>query len=346
MITSLVVPMYNAEQYIENCLDSIMAMTLPPDQVIVVDDRSTDSSLNVLGRYLSTHPGLPVEVIRLEHNVGVSVARNRGVAAADGDFVGFVDADDTVMPAMLELLTEAAAQHDDIDLVMARHLVIRGDGGAVVEARTPATRGTVTGPGAFTAMCRGELASSVCFGLIRRTLLLDHAFRPGVRFEDFIFLSEALPMARRVALVDAPVYRYHRRSGTETGGLNPSVRDLMVGLASAEASLGRLSDQGLARYLRARLRLTLNLAMGQQAIAFGDGSDLAASIIAESRSGISWPTIAHAFRRGDLLLSTRAALFRCGPQAYGTVFRGARALRWRLASWGSSGQPQRIRSGT
>ena len=85
---SVVTPCYNGSAYLREALDSALAQSQPPIEIIVVDDGSTDDSAAIAESY-----GPPVRLIRQE-NQGESVARNRGIAAASGDWIGYLDADD------------------------------------------------------------------------------------------------------------------------------------------------------------------------------------------------------------------------------------------------------------
>jgi glycosyltransferase involved in cell wall biosynthesis len=100
---SVVIPNYNHAGYLPESIESALAQTLKPHEVIVVDDGSTDNTREVALRY-------PVKYIYSEH-IGVSAARNRGISAAEGDWVAFLDADDYWLPNKLEL--QVAAIHDE-----------------------------------------------------------------------------------------------------------------------------------------------------------------------------------------------------------------------------------------
>ena len=89
---SVVVPVYNVENYIRNCLDAIAAQTYPNLEIIVVDDASTDKSGKICEAYALQEPRL--RVVHFSRNRGPSAARNEGIRLADGQFVSFVDADD------------------------------------------------------------------------------------------------------------------------------------------------------------------------------------------------------------------------------------------------------------
>lgn len=98
-LVSIVVPVYNAERYIRRCLDSLLLQTYHPVEIIVIDDGSTDKSLEICTEYAEHNWG--VKVLHTA-NYGVSHARNTGLVCAKGKYVFFVDADDYIMPCYVE----------------------------------------------------------------------------------------------------------------------------------------------------------------------------------------------------------------------------------------------------
>ena len=100
-VISVIIPVYNAERYLRECLTSLVNQTFRAYEIIAVNDGSTDGSLAILRHFQKDWPQL--RVIDQE-NGGVSAARNVGMAAARGEYLGFMDADDTVAPNYLERL--------------------------------------------------------------------------------------------------------------------------------------------------------------------------------------------------------------------------------------------------
>lgn len=108
---SVVIPTYNSAALVEQAVDSVLAQTLAPAEIIVVDDGSKDDTATRLQRY-----GDQVRYV-FQPNQGVAVARNRGVEQATGDFVAFLDADDVWHPRKLELQMQVLAEHPDLGLL-------------------------------------------------------------------------------------------------------------------------------------------------------------------------------------------------------------------------------------
>ncbi|MFI5911438.1 glycosyltransferase family 2 protein [Dactylosporangium sp. NPDC051541] len=116
---SIVMPVYNAERHVGRALAALLALRIPNDvrvSLTIVDDASTDGSMEVAGALLREAP-FPVRVLHHPVNLGPSVARNTGLAAAGGDFVWLVDSDDWVTPDLLEAYLRATAP--DVDIVVA-----------------------------------------------------------------------------------------------------------------------------------------------------------------------------------------------------------------------------------
>lgn len=106
---SVIVPVYNCEAYIERCLDSIVSQTLQPIEIIVIDDGSTDRTGFIIDGFAQKYDNF---VVVHQENGGVSAARNKGLALAKGEYIGFVDADDYAKPEMFEQLYTAAEEFD------------------------------------------------------------------------------------------------------------------------------------------------------------------------------------------------------------------------------------------
>ena len=121
---SVVIPLFNKEAAIECTLRSVLRQTRPPDEVIIVDDGSTDGSVAVVNRLLETEPtGIPVRLLE-QANQGVSAARNHGADEARSDYIAFLDADDEWLPdcaAEFEELARAFPQAAVLTVLFARN---------------------------------------------------------------------------------------------------------------------------------------------------------------------------------------------------------------------------------
>ena len=107
MFLSIIVPVYNAQPYLEECLRSLLGQDIPDYEIICVDDGSTDGSSAMLDAFAAEHHGIfPIH----QKNSGVAAARNTGLSAAKGDYIWFVDADDFIQPNVLARLRSVIAE--------------------------------------------------------------------------------------------------------------------------------------------------------------------------------------------------------------------------------------------
>ncbi|MDC0703002.1 glycosyltransferase family 2 protein [Priestia sp. AB] len=114
---SIIVPIYNMESYLDRCLDSLLGQNLREVDIIAVNDGSTDSTLQILNEYAKKDHR--IKIIN-RNNRGVSSARNEGIKAATGDFIGFVDPDDWIDSRMYETMYNTAIK-DKADIVMCTY---------------------------------------------------------------------------------------------------------------------------------------------------------------------------------------------------------------------------------
>lgn len=211
---SIIVPIYNVEKYLLRCLDSIAAQTCRAFEAILIDDGSPDGCGRICDEYAAKDPRFTV--IHQE-NRGVSAARNAGLRAAKGEYVGFVDPDDFIDPGMFAALLEAAAQ-TGAEIVCCNWETVHDDGrtcvhrlGRALPAQMPAeefARHVFDVP--------RSIGGAVWNKLFRREILRE-PFEPDVTVcEDCLFLIGNLRGAGQAAFIDAPLYKYCARADSIT----------------------------------------------------------------------------------------------------------------------------------
>ncbi|WP_010237898.1 glycosyltransferase [Clostridium arbusti] len=114
-IISIIVPIYNVEQYLSRCLDSIISQTYTNLEIILVDDGSTDDSWSICKKYAKIDKRI---VLIKQENKGVSSARNEGIRIATGEYIAFVDSDDYIDNDMYEILYNLMNENNNIDLAI------------------------------------------------------------------------------------------------------------------------------------------------------------------------------------------------------------------------------------
>jgi glycosyltransferase involved in cell wall biosynthesis len=106
---SVVIPLYNKQEYIKRCMSSVLNQEVLPGEIIVIDDGSTDLSVNIVKQFLDGYYDTNIVLLR-QKNKGVSSARNCGIRIAKNSYIAFLDADDYWFPAHLKNLTDAISQ--------------------------------------------------------------------------------------------------------------------------------------------------------------------------------------------------------------------------------------------
>lgn len=111
-LISIIIPVYNVEKYILDCLESVYNQTYNNIEVILVDDKGTDQSLKEIKNYFQVSPHYKYKFVSHEKNMGLSEARNSGLKVACGDYVFFLDSDDTLPKNSIQILLESALKYN------------------------------------------------------------------------------------------------------------------------------------------------------------------------------------------------------------------------------------------
>ena len=119
MRISIIIPVYNVELYVEECLQSVANQTMTEGiECIIVDDRGQDNSAAIAKQYIDSYKGdIRFTFIQREKNGGLSAARNTGIEAATGEYVYFLDSDDTIVPECMKLMYGLVEKYGNVDLV-------------------------------------------------------------------------------------------------------------------------------------------------------------------------------------------------------------------------------------
>ncbi len=237
---SIIIPIYNVENYLRQCLDSVCTQTLEGIEVIAVDDGSTDGSVQILKEYEEQYP----DILRVYHikNQGVSHARNFGVEKAVGEYILFVDSDDFVASgAACELLYQKAVQGNH-DVVLCQYYDIREKTLTKKLVRTKSKSYNISYESDFNVhQNKFELIHISPFPwdkLYKRELIAKYPFPQGLRFEDLAIMYPLLCDAERIGVVKKRLYNYRRASTTSfLNSLNEHTLDIIPALSLMVDSL-------------------------------------------------------------------------------------------------------------
>lgn len=198
---SVILPCYNVAPYIGACLDSLVNQTLSDIEIICVDDKSTDNTVNIIKERAQTDSR--IKLIALPINRGVSVARNTGMDAATGEYIGFVDPDDYVDLDFYEKLYEVATR-ENADIAKANLTVVNVDG---IHTAGRLNR--------YVKQDKLNFQYEFTSAIYRRDFLNKHnrRFLPGVSIgEDVNWQIKAAYLANKIHVIDNTSYMYIRRS--------------------------------------------------------------------------------------------------------------------------------------
>lgn len=215
-LVSVIIPVYNVEKYLEECLDSVMNQTYQNFEVILVDDGSTDSSGRICDEYKKRDNR--IYVIHQE-NGGLSVARNRGYLQASGEYVYFLDSDDWILPETLSGLIETAtAQNADIVFFDAFSFT---DDSESFKIKQRYFRKNVykseNGEQVFSKLQdNNEYHGAVPLLFFKKSFIKENniSFLPGILYEDMLFTYEAFCKAGIVAQNSNAFYQRRYRNNS------------------------------------------------------------------------------------------------------------------------------------
>lgn len=211
---SVIVPVYRAEAYLRDCLDSILSQTFSEFEVILVDDGSPDRSGAICEEYARRDAR-----VRVMHqsNQGQAAARNHAMETAKGNWLCFVDSDDQIHPQMLELLYRAAMQSGaGISLCRMLEQTELPEGFSAPRQLTYDTR-SMDEPTLLRLYDRGEYPGwEACAKLIRRELAMAYPFQSGRVYEDNEAVAHWLLPAGTIARIPEQLYFYRTNPDSTT----------------------------------------------------------------------------------------------------------------------------------
>lgn len=210
-LISVVIPVYNAEKYIERCLNSILGQTHGNLEIIIIDDGSTDNSPEICDKYATSDER--IKVIH-KYNEGVSTARNMGLSLAKGDYISFVDSDDWLESDAYELLMDCIAKHETDSVIFeyfvdyengkSRHKNHKNIEGPMNDQKAVET--TIS-----------PISRFVVAKIFSKSLVENIKFEKEIPIgEDTLFSCHALSSAGKVYYLAKPLYHYTQSENSAT----------------------------------------------------------------------------------------------------------------------------------
>ncbi|KMQ66914.1 glycosyl transferase family 2 [Chryseobacterium angstadtii] len=232
MRVSVIVPVYNVENYLAKCLDSLVGQTLQDIEIVVVNDGSKDNSGLIIEEYVQKFP----EKIKAftKENGGLSDARNFGLEKASGEYIGFVDSDDYVKETMFEEMVQLAEKHQAKMVICNIQKVDQN--GEVTQKLTqiPNMPEKIELDDYFSVF--SDLSYFACNKLFKKELFDSKRFKKGVHFEDIQLIPQLLLECKVLAQTQNFHYQYLERTDSITKTHTEKGLDILKAVKDVEAA--------------------------------------------------------------------------------------------------------------
>ena len=219
---SVIVPVYNVEKYIKECLESLVNQTLKNIEIIVVNDGSPDNSQSIIDEYTKKYPDKIKSYVK--KNGGLSDARNYGIKKANGEYIAFVDSDDFVDVTMFEKMYNLARKNNC--QVAVCNLIKYSEKSNKYEANNFIKKNKVViieEEQDFISSCR----SFACNKIYKKELFNNIKFPKGQVFEDSSIIYNILFESKKIVLTNEDLYYYRiHREGAITTTINEKIFDI------------------------------------------------------------------------------------------------------------------------
>lgn len=220
---SVIVPAYNVERYISQCLDSLINQTKKELEIIAIDDGSTDNTLSILNMYKEKHPD-KIQVIS-QKNSGLSITRNIGIKSSSGKYIAFVDGDDEVDLTLFEKLWNKIKDFP-YDAVAFNVELIYPNKKSIVNA------GIKHDLKDFDLNLKKDFLINMycmaCNKMYKKDLFKDEnlLFTPNTWFEDVLLMHKLVPNLMSLGYLNFPGYKYYQRKNSITYTYSDKLKDI------------------------------------------------------------------------------------------------------------------------
>ncbi len=216
-LVSVIVPIYNVERFLERCFESIFHQTYKNFEIIAINDGSTDGSAVILDEW--TQKDARIKAVH-QNNIGVAATRNAGLKLASGEYVLFVDSDDTIAPYGIERLVSKAV-YNNLDIAYGAGFRISITGKISIPTNKPLhlIDKVLTGPQYMedTIRCK-SYNNGVWNKMYKRSFLIENElwFKEGIVYEDILWSPQVFLKAQRVQFIDVDFANIFVRHGSIT----------------------------------------------------------------------------------------------------------------------------------
>lgn len=209
MKVSIIIPVYNVAPYIKRCLDSVVAQTFQDIECILVDDCGSDNSAEIAQQYIDNYQGqILFKFIHHKKNLGLSAARNTGIQIATGEWLYFLDSDDSIIPNCLTILLALQKKYPDADFVQGNLLDESGNVSHYGFSNVPEY---CDNPSILEDIILNRVVTSACNRFIKHSLFIENElfFPVGIIHEDMYWVYFFSKHVKAAAFTQIGTYVYY-----------------------------------------------------------------------------------------------------------------------------------------
>lgn len=223
---SIIIPVYNLEQYLNQCLDSVIIQNSKEVEILLLDDGSADGSGKICDEYARRYDNIKVYH---KKNEGLSATRNLGIKKAEGEYILFLDGDDFLTPNAVRNIIDELKQNQHIDVLIGRYISYFASTGVKEECSYHLDKAIVERAekeNLFRELLSGKTYDwYACLNIVRKDYIIENElyFKEGICFEDAMWTPEVLFQVKSAAYLDIPFYVYRQnREGSITASVDES----------------------------------------------------------------------------------------------------------------------------
>ena len=246
---SIIVPVYNKEKYIDECIQSIINQTYKKIEIIIVDDGSTDDSEKIIKKYINSKS--KIEYIK-QHHQGGSVARNRGLEVATGDYIMFFDADDVLELDAIESMLE---KNDENDIIIGNYHIMNEDNN-LIDSKKIIKKNIIDKKNIFKKYY--DIPPTLGSKMYKRSIIVENNINfANVRIgQDLNFYIKFLSCAKTVCGVDNFIFRYRIVNNSVSRTYSSNIFGIVESIREIKSYLRRNNKQDLIDKYMSKIELS------------------------------------------------------------------------------------------
>lgn len=209
-LISVIIPIFRVESYISRCLESVCNQTFQNFEIVLVNDCTDDNSVDIALSFLKGRK-IPYQLISHAYNQGLSAARNTGIVHSLGEYIYFLDGDDSIEQNCLQVLLDCFEEDPEIDFSMAKYCRVFQDGTVKELFSYPNKKKIYLQDEVLCMYQKSILPWNAVNRLIKKSFLIDSKlfFRLGLTSEDLMWNFEVLSKISKIGIVDISTYKYY-----------------------------------------------------------------------------------------------------------------------------------------